>query len=296
MSVYSHRGRDYLAFNATEWNAGPGTMVVEGFRSGGEETMEAFQYFLVDEEPVGRAPVGELEYHRGGGHNHWHFEEFTRYSLLDASSNEILRSGKQSWCLVNTDALDLSLPNAKLFGFEGDIATSCGFPGALWVREVLDVGWGDTYSQSVRGQAFDITGLPNGRYYVRVHVNPTGTLFEATAGNNVEDRLIRLRGRPGHRRVIVPPWHGIDTARYCYYCGLCDGGRPPATGAGRSSSSVASGRQRKRNGANLLVPSPGETWTNASPIRMRPEARRRGRCEFVTSAPTSGMRTWPPCV
>jgi hypothetical protein len=35
----------------------------------------------------------------------------------------------------------------------------------------------------------------------------------------VEDRLIKLRGAPGHRRVVVPPWYGIDTENPCSYCG-----------------------------------------------------------------------------
>jgi len=210
MSVFKRKGREFLGFNATEWNAGPGTMVVEGFRAPNEDTMDAFQYFLIDGEPVGRAPIGQLEYHAGGGHNHWHFEEFTQYSLLDASLTEVLVSGKQSWCLVNTDAIDLTLPNANMLGFSQDLFTSCGGPGALWIREILDVGWGDTYSQYVSGQAFDITNLPNGTYYVRVHVNPTGSMFESTATNNIEERLIKLKGKPGERRVVVPPWHGID--------------------------------------------------------------------------------------
>ena len=194
-------------------------MVVEGFRGIDDESMDAFQYFLLDGQPVGKAPIGELEFHAGGGHNHWHFEEFTRYSMLDAESNEILISGKQSWCLVNTDALDLTVPNANVLGYGHDLGTSCGGPGALWIREVLDVGWGDTYTQFQRGQAFDITDLPNGKYYVRVHVNPTGAMLESDTTNNVEDRLIRLRGTPGHRRVVVPFWHGIDTENTCYYCG-----------------------------------------------------------------------------
>jgi Lysyl oxidase len=219
MSTYTRRGHDYLAFNSTEWNAGPGTMVVEGFRGTDDPTMDAFQYFLSDGQPVGKAPIGELEYHAGGGHNHWHFEQFTRYRLLDGSRRQVLVSGKQSWCLVNTDAIDLTLANANLRAFGQDLRTSCGGPGALWIREVLDVGWGDTYDQYVAGQAFDITDLPNGTYYVRVHVNPLGVMFESSTANNVEDRLIRLRGRPGHRRVVVPPWHGIDTEHRCSYCG-----------------------------------------------------------------------------
>jgi len=97
METYSRRGHDYLGFAATEWNAGPGTLVVEGFRGPDEASMDAFQYFILDGGAVGKAPIGELEFHAGGGHNHWHFEEFTRYSLLDEESQEILISGKQSW-------------------------------------------------------------------------------------------------------------------------------------------------------------------------------------------------------
>ena len=219
MGVHQRKGRDLLGFSATEWNEGPGTFVIEGFRGPDDPTMDAYQYFLIDGVPVGRALIGELEFHAGGRHNHWHFEEFTEYSLLDSSKTEVLVSDKQSWCLVNTDAIDLTVSNANWQGWGQDLFTSCGGPSALWIREVLDVGWGDTYSQYVSGQAFDITDLPNGRYYVRVHVNPTGSIRETSSDNNVEDRLIRIKGRPGQRRVVVPPWNGIDTEGYCYYCG-----------------------------------------------------------------------------
>ncbi|HEX5902225.1 MAG TPA: lysyl oxidase family protein [Actinomycetota bacterium] len=219
MNTQARKGRDYLNFFSTEWNEGPGTFVIEGFRGQDEGSMDAFQYFL-DGNGVatGRAGIGELEFHRGGGHNHWHFEEFTRYSLLDASKTQVLVSGKQSWCLVNTDAIDLTVPNARWLAYGQDLGTSCGTPGALWIREVLDVGWGDTYAQFLGGQGFNITNLPNGTYYVRVHVNPTGSILESDVANNIEDRLIKLKGRPGHRRVVVPPWHGIDTEGGGCFC------------------------------------------------------------------------------
>lgn len=217
VATFERRGRDFLAFNATEWNAGPGALVVEGFRTPNEELMDAYQYFLVDAEPVGRAPIGQMEFHPK--HQHWHFRQFTEYSLLDADSGQVAVSGKQSWCLANTDAIDLAVPNANWGAVGGDLFTMCGGAGALWIREVLDVGWGDTYSQYIAGQAFDVTDLPNGDYYIRVQVNPTGSIVEGSADNNLEDRLIKLRGRPGARRVIVPPWHGIDTEGGCYFCG-----------------------------------------------------------------------------
>ncbi len=216
IGTHHQGGRDLLTFNATEWNAGPGTMVIEGFRSRDEDLMDAFQYFLVDGEPVGRAPIGQLEFSHK--HQHWHFEQFTKYSLLDADGETSAVSKKRSWCLGNTDGIDLTVPNANWSADGGDIFSMCGGPESIWIREVLDVGWGDTYAQSVAGQAFDITNLPNGDYWLRVQVNPTGSIFEASSENNVQDRLIRLRGRPGRRWVIVPRWHGIDTEGNCWGC------------------------------------------------------------------------------
>lgn len=217
IDTVSRKGHDYLGFASTEWNQGPGTMVVDGFRRRDDTTMDAFQYFLIDGQPIGRAPIGELEFH-AGRHHHWHFQQFALYTLLDAASNEVVVSDKQSWCLVNTDALDLTVPNANLSGYSQDLSTACGGPQALWIREVLDVGWGDTYGQYVGGGAFDITDLPNGRYYIRIQVNPVGLMHESDTSNNIQDRLIKLRGRPGHRRVVVPPWNGIDTEDTCYFC------------------------------------------------------------------------------
>ena len=212
--------RGYLNFNATEWNAGPGPMVVDGFRGDAESTMDAYQYFLHDGEPVGRALIGQLEYH-AGRHDHWHLKDFIRYSLLDADKKTIQISPKDSWCLVPTDAIDLSIPNADWNAYAQDLQSSCNFyqPGSLWVREVVPVGWGDTYGQYFNGGGFDISDLPNGRYYIRTEVNPGGSILEVTTANDTQDRLVLLRGGPRNRRVIVPPWHGIDTEHYCVYCG-----------------------------------------------------------------------------
>jgi hypothetical protein len=73
--------------------------------------------------------------------------------------------------------------------------------------------------QSVGGQAFNITDLPNGRYFIRVTVNPLGSLYETDTTNDTSLRRVLLRGRPGHRRIVVPLYHGIDTEHWCYYCG-----------------------------------------------------------------------------
>jgi hypothetical protein len=72
------------------------------------------------------------------------------------------------------------------------------------------VGWGDTYYQSLPGQAFDVTDLPNGTYYVEVSANPDGLLHEQDATNNASVRKVVLKGKPGARQLVVQDLTWID--------------------------------------------------------------------------------------
>ncbi len=201
--------RDILAFSATVWDAGPAPLIVEGYRVPSTDTMSAFEYFSKDGAIVGRAPVGTFAFDRRPGHDHWHFEQFARYRLLDASEHTIVRSQKEGFCLAPTDAIDLlvhgSLWRPDVLGF-----SECAGESSLWIRETLPTGWGDTYEQSLPGQAFDITNLPNGAYSIEITANPTGSLYERDATNDTQLRTVILRGTPAHRRVIVPPYEGIS--------------------------------------------------------------------------------------
>ncbi len=114
------------------------------------------------------------------GHQHWHFEQFARYSLLAKDQTQIVRSEKTGFCLAPTDAIDLTAPGAEWNPYSIGLGTACGGRGSLWTREVLPAGWGDTYFQGLPGQSFDITYLPNGTYYIAVQANPDGLLTEVT--------------------------------------------------------------------------------------------------------------------
>ena len=208
--LVNRRGRNVLRFSSTTWNAGPGQLVIEGFRRPGSATMDAHQYFLDQAgTTVGRAAVGTMRFHAARRHEHWHLLQFAGYSLLDASRRRVLRGRKQSFCLANTDAVDLTVPQARWVGGPVELGTACGSPASIWVREVLAVGWGDTYDAGLPGQAFDVTRLPNGRYHLRTQANPLASLRESTTANNVVTRAIRLRGKGKRRRVSVAPWKGI---------------------------------------------------------------------------------------
>ncbi|MEW2401682.1 lysyl oxidase family protein [Streptomyces sp. NPDC046862] len=204
-------GKDYLAFSANVWNAGPAPLVVDGFRSPGKDLMDSYQYFYdADGKQVGYKPSGTMEWDPRKGHEHWHFTDFASYRLLSADQTEEVRSGKEAFCLANTDAIDYTVKNANWHPFNTDLSTACGEQNSISVREVLDVGSGDTYTQYRPGQSFDITGLPNGTYYIQVIANPEKRLQETNLDNNVALRKVILGGTPGARTVQVPPHDLID--------------------------------------------------------------------------------------
>ncbi|MFD9502612.1 lysyl oxidase family protein [Streptomyces sp. NPDC060035] len=205
-------GKDYLAFSANVWNAGPAQLVVDGFRAPGKALMDAYQYFYdASGKQVGYTPTGTMEWDPRPGHEHWHFTDFASYRLLKADQKEAVRSGKEAFCLANTDAVDYTVKNANWHPDNTDLSTACGQENSISVREVLDVGSGDTYTQDLPGQSFDITGVPNGTYYIQVLANPEKRLKETDLGNNSALRKVVLGGSPGARTVTVPA-HGLVDA------------------------------------------------------------------------------------
>jgi len=197
-----------LRFGATVWNAGTSPLVVDGFRAEGEDRMDAYQYFFdTDGNQTGYAKVGDMHWH-AQNHQHWHFEDFAQYRLLDADLQEAVVSEKQSFCLANTDAVDYTVPGADWDPENTDLATACGGRDALSVREVLASGSGDTYLQFRYGQAFPIKRVPDGVYYIAVEANPAHEgarhLVESDYGNNDSLRKIRIStDRHGHRKVMA---------------------------------------------------------------------------------------------
>jgi hypothetical protein len=203
-------GSDLLEFGATVWDGGNGPLDVEGFRVNGSPVMPAYQYFWQNGHVIGRVRAGTMGFDSQPGHDHWHFQQFAQYQLLGANKELVLRSQKVGFCIGPSDPVDLVLPQASwrpaLVGLSGQ----CGSPTALWVQETLPVGWGDTYVQSLARQAFDVTSVPNGTYYIEIITNPMHILRETNTGNDISLRKVILTGPPGHRHATAPAWNGID--------------------------------------------------------------------------------------
>ena len=196
---------NFLAFGATVWNAGPSNLVIDGFRRSGEDVMDSYQYFYDTEgEPAGHAQVGTMVWDDRDGHTHWHFKDFARYRLLDSDKEAIVRSKKEAFCLAATDAVDYTVPGANWAPWNTDLHTACGGHGSLAVREVLDVGSGDTYTQYRPGQSFNLNGLADGIYFISIEANPMHNLYETDLTNNNALRKIKIgTNDEGDRTVKV---------------------------------------------------------------------------------------------
>ena len=109
----------------------------------------------------------------------------------------------------------MTLPTAAIEQTFISLSSACGGPSDLWIREVLPVGWGDTYSSGFVEQHFDVTDLPNGTYYIKITANPNKNVAEvANDDANVSYRRVELGGEPGLRTVRIPPYQGIDTESF----------------------------------------------------------------------------------
>ncbi|MDR6321113.1 lysyl oxidase family protein [Actinoplanes couchii] len=213
ISLSEEEGRTFINFGATVWNAGTSPLLVDGFRRSGADSglMDAYQYFFdAKGNQVGSKEAGTMEWDPREGHKHWHFTDFAQYNLLAADKALAVRSGKEAFCLANTDAVDFTIAGAKWRPENTSLETSCGADTVVAVREVLDIGNGDTYTQDRPGQSFEITDLPNGTYYIEVLANPDNKLAELSTSNNTALREVILGGTPDARTLVVPPVHGID--------------------------------------------------------------------------------------
>ena len=217
-SIQVNRKGTQLQFAANVWNAGNSPLVVDGFRRDGQDVMDAYQYFLdEDGNQVAYQQVGTMIWHPAPSHNHWHFNDFATYELLNADMTRAVRSGKESFCLANTDAVDLTGDGAAWEAYEEDLGSVCGGYEIRSIREVLSAGWGDTYAQYRAGQSFPIKNLADGIYYVRVLANPDNTLIETDTTNNESLRKVHIyTNRHGDRKVKVAKVGLVDETNGIY--------------------------------------------------------------------------------
>jgi hypothetical protein len=88
-------------------------------------------------------------------HGHYHIRNFSTYELLTLDGTLVVAGTKQGFCFEDSFKYE---DGGKSSGFD------CHDQG-------ISAGWGDWYYKQLVGQWIDITGVPEGRYIVRVRLN-----------------------------------------------------------------------------------------------------------------------------
>ncbi|MFO7564548.1 MAG: lysyl oxidase family protein [Enhygromyxa sp.] len=116
-------------------------------------------------------------------HEHYHFDNYARYTLLDGGE-ELAAGHKQAFCLV--DDQPWSWPDAD------------EEPYYTCYNQGLSLGWSDNYAASLDCQWIDVTDVAPGEYTLRMEINlpPEGlahsTLVERRYDNNVLEIPVEL--------------------------------------------------------------------------------------------------------
>ena len=137
--------RRYLIFNTETRNIGDADLVL-----GNPATNANFVYALC--------------------HQHYHFNDFADYRLVNSAGQTVALALKAGFCLLDTVRWDTSAPTSARY--------DCQDQG-------IQRGWGDVYLRDLSCQWVDITGLPAGIYMLELEVNPIGRLPELTRTNNL---------------------------------------------------------------------------------------------------------------
>lgn len=114
-------------------------------------------------------PDGSAGFEFASCHQHYHFSDFARYSLLDDAGAAVVVGRKQAFCARDDRRIDPSAVSVARFDCE---------------RQGIQRGWEDIYAANLPCQFLDITDVPPGTYRLEVEVNPGHALTELDYTNN----------------------------------------------------------------------------------------------------------------
>ena len=142
-------------------------------------------------------------------HDHWHFDNFARYTLYDEKTGR--RAGgsrKVSFCVIDTGHPFPELPGSppdQEGPYYPQDPEHPKFPTCSATSiDGLSVGWEDTYGASLPGQGIKVTDLRRGAYCLVMEADPASPALEGgvldeieEVANNTRSVRLRLRARKG---------------------------------------------------------------------------------------------------
>jgi hypothetical protein len=221
-------GAGPMTFAANQCEAREGCVNAPGTRN--TLHFEVFTPNLGTADLILGTPAGKPGFEFATCHEHYHFNNYALYQLLDMQGNEVLKGLKRAFCLMDTDPVagyPLARPNNARY--------NCG-------RQGIQRGWGDSYYNGLECQFLDVTDVKPGRYKLRVTINPNRFFPELSYDNNVGEvevdiaPMVTSPTEPCTGLIIGPKrecgWQRAMTAtctpgsRVIVSCGAeCGGGR-----------------------------------------------------------------------
>lgn len=148
--------------------------------------------------------AGRFTYHPG--HGHFHFDGYAYYRLRHNVGGQpgeyVMRNDgtevvgeKVGFCLINvtsTFVTEGGQSSSQLPGWNapGQPATDCG------LLQGVHVGKADVYSSSLTGQWIDVTGVPNGSYFIEIEIDAENAVTETDDSNNIKTFAYTLNVNP----------------------------------------------------------------------------------------------------
>jgi Lysyl oxidase len=184
MQIQNEHQREMLRFSTGHINLGNGPLQVRGGGQIAPCVIEGIAYEqctistqeILDSNGniVQTNPAGTALYHPE--HNHWHQDSVALFEIRSGSlSGPVVGSSvKTTFCLVDNDATDFPARVRRRVYFECNDEL-----------QGISVGWGDSYNQATPGQELDVTGIPEGIYYLVHEADPQNHWLETDENNNL---------------------------------------------------------------------------------------------------------------
>ena len=183
IQIQNEHKREMLRFSTIHINVGDGPLQIRGGGQVASCTIDGVSYpqcTIATQEILDSSgnivqtnPAGTALFHPQ--HNHWHQNAVVNYELRPGSleGKAIATGQKVTFCMVDNDKTDLIQKHNKRTYFECNSEL-----------QGISVGWSDSYHQSTQGQELDITGAPEGVYYLTHYADPDNHWLETNENNN----------------------------------------------------------------------------------------------------------------
>jgi hypothetical protein len=195
LSTQRTDNKELLRFETIIWNSGAGPLEVRPENREDDASTYAFQRLYTwgkDGEIVfvREATVGSFAFHPE--HKHWHLGDFADYELHSVADDGsvgdeiVAQSDKISFCLLDDEEIDLDMERSPQEAYYGKCRQDA--------IQGISVGWGDSYESFLPGQSIDISGVPDGEYWLVFDIDPDNLLEESDEDNNTSAVKLKLSG------------------------------------------------------------------------------------------------------